>query len=40
MPTLSELELRFNVDRENDSCFLMDLHRDQKAGTENQDGRV
>lgn len=26
MPSFSELELRFNVDRENDSCYLMDLH--------------
>lgn len=26
MPTLSELELRFNVVPENDSCYLMDLH--------------
>jgi len=40
MSSLSELELRFNVYRENDYCFLMDLHRDQKVGTENQDGRV
>ena len=40
MPTLSELELRFNVVPENDSCYLIDLHSDPKADAENQNGRV
>lgn len=40
MPTLSELEVRFNVVPENDSCYLMDLHRDLKADAVNQNGRV